>query len=408
MIDDFLTPWRIRTYAYAALFALGLAFCAVTFGSRELTSDTDVPLGGDFVVFYAAGGLVADGEAALLYDERRVAEAQAAAVGQESLPATLAYVYPPCVALGFAPLSRLPYRGALALYALLLVVALALGLGVLGSTFPLLAEERGPALACALAFYPLARSVAGGQNTALTLLLLAGALALLLRAPSRRAEVGAGLLLGLLCFKPTLGIPFLCLVLLLRRPWVLLGGGFGLSILYTSSAAVSGWGWPAAWLGRVAEWRGPEAIRNGQHLISLPGVGEQAFGSAGAMIGLGLAGAVVLGLIVLFWRRGREDLAGCWAVATAAVLLLSPHTQFYDAGLLALPAWLIAARQGTQAKAWLLALFLLAWTHPLTPYLPLQPLFLLTLFVVWVSVRHVRSEAEPDPAPAEGPPPDRT
>ena len=281
------------------------------------------------------------------------------------------------------------------LYALLLVAALGLGLWLLGGAFPLLAEQRGPALALALACYPLTRSVAGGQNTALSLFLLAASLALLLRPPTRGRELGAGFLLGLLASKPTLGLPFLGLALLLRRPWVAVGGGAGLGAVYGASAWVSGWAWPAAWWARVSTWRGPEALRNGEDLISLAGVGEQAFGSPGAWLGLGLSGLVVTGLIVLFWRRGRSDLAGCWGVAIAGVLLLSPHTQFYEAGLLVLPGWLIAARQGPQAKTWLAGLFLLAWSHGLTPYLPLQPLFVLTLLVGWVALRRVRAEAGP-------------
>lgn len=399
MIDQLLTPWRIRTYALAALVALSLAFLLAVFGRPELTSEKGVPLGGDFVVFYAAGSLVAEGRAEELYERASVSRAQAAAVGTDSLPGTLTYVYPPTVALGFAPLSRLPYRGALVLHTLLAVGALALGFHVLAGGIPWLREVRGTALACALVTYPLTRSVAGGQNTAFSLALLAIALGLLLRPRTRLRELGAGLALGLLCFKPNFGLPFLGLTLLLWRPWILVGGAAGLGALYLSSAAVMGWSWPQAWWLGVSGWRGQEALRNGQDLISLAGVGEELFGAGGATVGLVLSGALALALAALFLVRGRR-LALAWAVAVPGVLLLSPHTQFYDGGLWVLSGWILAAHAGARLKGALALVLLLSWSHGLTAHLPLQPLFLLNLGVAYLALRELR-DPEPEGTPPE-------
>ena len=75
-----------------------------------------------------------------------------------------------------APLSHLPYRVSYALHTLLMVGATVAALYLVRPMLPLVDRHFELAVIGAVAFYPMYRAITGGQNTALTLLLLAGEL----------------------------------------------------------------------------------------------------------------------------------------------------------------------------------------------------------------------------------------
>ncbi len=173
----------------AELLALGFLI-AWTHGAFK---PIDPPTTTDFVSFYAAGKLALAGTPALAYDHvaHHAAEMAATAPGIEYQ----FFFYPPVALLLCAPLALLPYLTSFIVFqtatlALWLVVARRI-LAARGWTWCI------PVLAYPAVFW----TIGLGQNALLTAALL-GAVTLLIDTRPRTA----GLLLGLLCYKPHLAL----------------------------------------------------------------------------------------------------------------------------------------------------------------------------------------------------------
>ncbi len=249
-----LTRERVGLVAVAILGVSGLALVYLVVTAHGLVDTQGRPLGTDFSSFYAAGTHVLDGHPDAPYDMARQHARQQAIFG----PATPFYgwLYPPFFLFIAAALARLPYGAALAvwqavtlgLYLLAIQAIISPSPGVPGEerdegASPLGSESRtgpltrivepviGPAtsgrprwqfglstyarrgdwLLVALAFPAVLINLGHGQNGFLTAALLGGALAVLDRRP-----IVAGLLFGLLAYKPQFG---------LMIPLVLAAGG---------------------------------------------------------------------------------------------------------------------------------------------------------------------------------------
>jgi hypothetical protein len=162
------------------------------------------PIANDFVNVWAAGRLVLDGHAAAAYDWTLHREVEVAAVGHE-FEGYYSWHYPPTVLFVAAALASLPYLvAALIWLAVTLPAYVAAGRAIVG-------ERIGILLACA--FPGVVWNISAGQNGFLTAALIGGALASLPRRP-----IIAGILLGLLTYKPQFGLLF-PLVLLLEGYW---------------------------------------------------------------------------------------------------------------------------------------------------------------------------------------------
>ena len=249
-----LTRERVGLVAVAILGVSGLALVYLVVTAHGLVDTQGRPLGTDFSSFYAAGTHVLDGHPDAPYDMARQHARQQAIFG----PATPFYgwLYPPFFLFIAAALARLPYGAALAvwqavtlgLYLLAIQAIISPSPGVPGEerdegASPLGSKSRtgpltrivepviGPAtsgrprwqfglstyarrgdwLLVALAFPAVLINLGHGQNGFLTAALLGGALAVLDRRP-----IVAGLLFGLLAYKPQFG---------LMIPLVLAAGG---------------------------------------------------------------------------------------------------------------------------------------------------------------------------------------
>ena len=154
-------------------------------------------LGGDFPSFYGAGSIVARGDGDRLYDPALQAEVQADLFGDDT--GFLYFAYPPYYAYPYSALSLLPFRAAFLVHALLLIVALWLAIQLAAPLLPRLLASRDrkiAALAVLLASYPMLRSVLGGQNTPLTLLLIVA----VWRFAEDERDLAAGLALSALLY----------------------------------------------------------------------------------------------------------------------------------------------------------------------------------------------------------------
>ena len=280
----------------------------------------------DFVSVWAAGRLVLEGHPAAVYDWPAHKLVEEAAVGH-AFGGYFGWHYPPTFLFVAAALSLLTYATAYAVW-------------VFG-TFPvylaairaIVGERIGYLLAAA--FPALLANFIVGQNGFLTAGLVSGALVLLPRRP-----IVAGLLLGLLTYKPHLGLLFpialvaagywrafftaaMVAVLMAVAAWFAFGSdtwqAFFANIGHTSQAFLSD-GW--------ADWG---KLQTAFGLTRMLGGGETlAWAVQGAVA---LVAAIA---IALLWRSRAAYEIKAAALATGA-MLATPYLYTYDLVVLAVP-----------------------------------------------------------------------
>jgi hypothetical protein len=280
----------------------------------------------DFVNVWAAGRLVLEGHPAAVYDWPAHKLVEEAAVGH-AFGGYFGWHYPPTFLFVAAALSLLTYATAYAIW-------------VFG-TFPIylaairaiVGERTGYLLAAA--FPALLANFIVGQNGFLTAGLVGGALVLLPRRP-----IVAGLLLGLLTYKPHLGLLFpialvaagywrafftaaMVAVLMAVAAWFAFGSdtwqAFFANIGHTSQAFLSD-GW--------ADWG---KLQTAFGLTRMLGGGETlAWAVQGAVA---LVAAIA---IALLWRSRAAYEIKAAALATGA-MLATPYLYTYDLVVLAVP-----------------------------------------------------------------------
>jgi hypothetical protein len=372
--------------AFASLHALGMIAVAARY-LASLHGTTDAAghvVTGDFPAFLTAARMLDTGQGAALYDLAAQRSAQEAMIGR-ALDVWQPYAYPPLLGVALLPAARWSYLTAFCAHDAVMAVALVLLLWQLWSLLPSLRETRQAWWAVALlvvSFHPVARTVMGGQNTVLSLALLAG---FVVSARDGRQGV-AGICLGLLTYKPQL-VPLLALCALLRRQWRLLAAAGLVAVAhYAIGALFAGPQWPLAWLRMLDAYRGLEWASNRYTHVSLWALAAQLLPAAWAF-GIALAGSLLV--ITLVVRRARDrslPLTDLFALALAATVLVSPHVQYYDVALLLLPVLIaLEARKcaGVDAGPWLrlsLALgYVLFPLYTYGPQLGVQPLCLWAL-----------------------------
>lgn len=330
---------RVRRAAQAVLAALGVALLVATL-SGSGASTASGRLGGDHVEFYGTAKMVLDGQLDQLYEPEAQRAAQAPYAGDDG--GFLYFGYPPHVAVLYAPLAVLPFRVSYLVSTLAMVGASFAALWLVRPMVPILRSAWWPCLALSLTFAPLFVGVGLGQNTGLSLLLIAATWRLL----HDDREVAAGVALGLLLYKPQLAIPLVVFVAASGR-WRTLAGTVVTGIAtWLVGAAILGVGWVGTWLDGLDAFGDIDRASNAANNLSLLGIAEaRAHGSAGATVVAGaLAVAVLTAVSWLWWRRSTDDLAGAMAVAVPAALLLAPHALYYDGGLIILTGLVVLSR----------------------------------------------------------------
>src|SRR5207302_753680 len=192
-IAGFLTGPRLAR-ACAALLALETAvFLFLSAGTHGWTVPHERATTTDFASFYAAGKLAGAGTPALAYDQaaHHAMEQAVTAPGIEYQ----FFNYPPVYLLLCAVLAQLPYLAAFMLFiAATFTFYLAVARRILG--------DRSPAAIVVLLSFPMVFWTMGlGQNAFLTAALFGLATVLLESRP-----IAAGILFGLLCYKPHFGV----------------------------------------------------------------------------------------------------------------------------------------------------------------------------------------------------------
>ncbi len=365
---DWLTGERIRLIAAAVLIAsiAGFAFLVVT--AHGGVDRQGRPLGTDFSNVYAAGTYVLEGKPDVPFDPPRQYTREQEIFGKAT--PFYGWHYPPYFLFVAGALAKLPYGVALTVWqasTLLLYLLMMWGIAsspssrvrgegrgeaasTLGSDLTRSNSPRGPLtlasldlsphagrgnslLLLALAYPAVLINIGHGQNGFLTAALLGGALVILDRRP-----IVAGILIGLLVYKPQFG---------LMIPLALIAGGYwrtfaaaATTVVVLTLVTTLAFGpevWPA--FKASTEFSRTVVLEQGQ-------TGWQKIQSVfswarmwGAPIPLAYAlqGALTIALglaIVRLWRSAAAPALKSAALCLAAILA-TPYSLDYDMMVLA-------------------------------------------------------------------------
>ncbi|HEX2216681.1 MAG TPA: glycosyltransferase family 87 protein [Xanthobacteraceae bacterium] len=373
-------------------FAAGLmlAGTVVSLGLLFITADGTLdlygrPLGTDFSSFWTAGRMALEGQAAQAYEWKHHLELQKQTHGTDLF---FPWSYPPVFLLVAAAAAALPYLPALAVW------QGGSALAALAAFRQILPTRR--ALLIAAGFPAVLICLGHGQTGFLTAALLAGGVLLL-----PRHEIAAGVLFGLLAYKPQFGILI---------PAVLLAGGYwraigtaGLTVIATFGLTLALWGWPV-WQAFFDSLSLTRTI-----VFETGNTGFEKFQSIfawvrlwGGPLSLAYGAQVVVTVVstiacIWIWRSDTSlNLKGA-ALLTGA-MLSSPYVLDYDLIVFGMALAFLAAhaiKRGFQP--WEKTLLAVAWFTPIyaraAAQFMLLPLGFLTLLAVfaWIVCR-VRAE----------------
>jgi hypothetical protein len=320
---DWLTLARLRGYAVIFLTIYALAAVLWIALADGLIDRNGKPLGTDFSNVYAAGTLALAGEAEAAYDWPTAHAAEKAIFGRD-VP-FYGWHYPPQFLMVAAVLALVPYALALSAWMALTLPAYLLALRTI--------LPHPATTLTALAFPAVFINLGHGQNGFLTAALLGGALVLLDRRPML-----AGVLIGLLAYKPQFGV-LIPLVLLVTFRWTVIAAAAA-TVLTTCAATFALFGssvWAAfaastALTRRVvleAGTTGWEKIQSLFSAVRMWGGDTDAAYAAHAALAL----TVATSLIWLWRSTAAYELKA--AALAAGCLLATPYVLDYDLTILA-------------------------------------------------------------------------
>ncbi len=383
MLQRFLTPWRIKWYSVSILFALSAGFIISILSGSGSTTLTG-RLGGDFPTFYGSGRLVSKGDWQEIYNRDLQIEEQKPFMGDE--PSFLPFGYPPHVALIYWPFSILPYRLSYLIHTLAMTLALLLTLQIIRPMTEQIDKHFLCAFVLSVSFYPVFKAISGGQNTTITMLLIA----LSWKAVKQNNEYLAGFYTGLMLFKPQFALPLTGVYLLSGRLRVLVSFGCMVIIIYLIGTAMLGHDWVVVWF-ENAQWQlQAYAVIDKENAISWLGFTEALLGAGdqrALVIGWVLTVMTAAGISMLWWTgRIQNDLTALTGVTSVCLVLIPPHVIFYDAGLLLFACVAIASRPQTLKAELLGMIWILSWTQTAADLIGFSPLFLITVGTGLLSV----------------------
>lgn len=350
----------------------------------------DVPFA-DFLVFHAAARAYFEGKTALVYHIDAFTQFHNSLYG-DRFPEAVSFrpfLYPPTWLLLLLPLGLI---GAAKAYGILMTTTVASATALDGryDHWGWLAVVTSPAAVW---------TVLAGQNTFLSMALFYGGLRLLERSP-----IAAGVLLGLLSYKPQIWV-LVPLALLAARQWRALAWMMGtVAGLALVSLAVFGLD---LWLAFLDATREASSPRVAGEMFDIVFMHMTTLFAAVRMLGLPLSLAATIQLasaaltsaaVWLAFRRHSSSAART-AVLITATFLVSPYILNYDL-LLLMPAVVALFRHGATDGFYPLERLthLALWVMPTFGMLlnrfdlPIMPLIILLFGVIaWA---HLRAESK--------------
>jgi alpha-1,2-mannosyltransferase len=392
---EWLTGERIRLVAIAVLFASTAGFLYLVVTAHGGVDLQGRPLGTDFSNVYAAGTYVYDGHTVAAFDPPQQFAREQAIFGAATQ--FYGWHYPPFFLFVAAALAWMPYGLALAVWQ-----AVTLGLYLL-TIRAILTPVRQPSavglalfgggnlewLLLALAFPAVLINVGHGQNGFLTAALLGGALVLLDRRP-----LLAGIMLGLLVYKPQYGI-MIPIVLAVSGRWRCFAAAAATVVLVTVATTltfgVSVW---HAFLVSTEFTRTVvlEQGNTGWYKIQSVFAWARMWG-APIPLAYALQGATILALgVALIWLwRSAASFPLKAAALCLATILATPYSFDYDMMVLAPAIAFLAADGLTRGFGpWQKTALALLWLVPLVArsvaQLSLIPLGVPAMLIVFVMI----------------------
>jgi hypothetical protein len=373
---------------------LYLAYASLWQGDRDGLNHA---VGRDFINMWTASQLLEAGRTADIFDQDKFAAAQRRQLGPD-FPFHF-WSYPPQALLLTSGLSSLlHYKWALAAWL------------VCGLFFMLLAARLfwpGSGLPWLLLLAPSGFvNILLGQNGFITTALAVAGFAVL---PQR--AVVAGIMFGLLTFKPQLGI-LIPIALIAMRQWSAMAAAAVTAALLLGLTHVSYGGdvWLQFWQSTMPHQMRFMAEAEGPFQWMMPG-----WFMAGRIIGLPLwlsqavQAVMALAAVIVVYRafRGQEDWRLKVAILFVATFVASPQGFNYDMGLVSVAILcLVVAALRTGWRRGEFIVIALCWVLPLTMMplnaigLPVAPLLLLALLACLYGRREML--LEPDGDVAEG------
>jgi len=352
---EWLTPARMRGYSLILLVIGTLAMAGWIAASSGLVDRNGKPVGTDFSNVYAAGSLTWQGRPADAYEPALQHAAEKAVFAGREVP-FYGWHYPPFfLAIAFL-VAAIPYGLGLAIW------LLASGAAYLAAIRAIL--PRPETLLVAAAFPAAFINIGHGQNGFLTAALLGGALHWLDRRPWL-----AGILIGLLAYKPQFGV-LIPLALIASGRWnTIIAAGATIAALVAASFATLGSG---VWQAFAASMHFTQTV-----VLEQGGTGWekiQSIFSAARMWGAAvptayaIQGTLLLALAAtIAWLWHSDAAFELKAAALAAgSLLATPYVLDYDLVVLAL-AIVFLARHGLRHgfRNFEISLLAAAWIVPL-------------------------------------------
>ena len=342
---SWLTRERVRLWTLAVLAACLIGLAYVVISSDGLNDRRGRPLGTDFSNVYAAGTYVLEGRPAAPFDWAAQHQRE-----QEIFGAATPFYgwhYPPFFLFVAGVLATMPYALALAVWqGVTLLLYLATVGAILRSVPPMGGGTslRDPLwLVAALAFPAVFVNIGHGHNGFLTAALLGGGLVLLDRRPAL-----AGVLFGLMAYKPQFGL-LIPLVLAATGRWrAFIAGAITVAVLALATLLVFGHEVWRAFFGSTALTRlevleqggtGWHKIQSVFSWVRMWGGDVPLAYAVQATVTLVLAAAVIW-----LWRRPVTYPLKAAALTLAAVLV-TPYSLDYDLMVLA-PAIAFLAAHG--------------------------------------------------------------
>jgi alpha-1,2-mannosyltransferase len=361
------------------------------------TSDRGIagPLkGADFVQYYTLGHLASARRIEPMYDAALYHQAQADLI-PESAREIYPPVYPPQVAVLFAPVSGLSYQRALLLWCVLTIAGYAVIVWSVWRPVADLLPDRTFVIAAAAAFPPFWSLILHGQVTVILLAAFwAGWLAL-----ERRRHCLAGFAFGLLAIKPQFGIP-LAVVVVVCGEWKVLAGAVS-SVLAQAATVWLMLGGEAltAFAGNI-----PTVMAYADMLEAKPFLSHSVRAVtrlAPNWIGVPMwtiVSAIVLWYTVRVWKS-QAPLSVRLGVVVLASALVNPHVIIYDLTVLALPLlWFgaymrEAARREHVVPFWMLVYWLFVTTFmPTSAAIGVQASVIVMIALLVLIVRVIQAD----------------
>lgn len=319
-------PHRLVGFVLFGLVVAYAALLATTFARGIwLIGKDGAPIATDFVSFWSAGRLVLEGRATQAYDW--LVHKEMASANGIAIKGYFSFQYPPTFLL-ITPLL------AIASYPLALVLWNAVGIALYARTARIITGGWNATLAM-LAWPAVLWNCVVGQTGFLTAALLGSGVALVERRP-----VVAGILFGLLTYKPQFGL-LIPIALLAGRCWTAIASAVVTTIaLAALSAAVFGTGAWTAFADSIVRINDAILTSGGtdfSKLQSFYGYARATGLDSGTAWVIQAAAVLVLAVFLGWLWAGRAPFNLKAAALAICTILASPYAYVYDLVALAIP-----------------------------------------------------------------------